>query len=157
MAAEPPNARRAFLSVLAQALGAFAAAMAVIPGLGFLAHPLRKQTIRGSDSPLRVANERDVKPGRPVRVTAVGPRQDAWMRLDKVTLGSLWLVRASENGFASIQDHNRRLATQRHHSILICADGLKSDNAFFFAYRRHGARCGDCVVDKHRSDKPHGL
>jgi menaquinol-cytochrome c reductase iron-sulfur subunit len=98
MAAEPPNARRAFLSVLAQALGAFAAAMAVIPGLGFLGHPLRKQTIRGSDSPLRVANERDVKPGRPVRVTAVGPRQDAWMRLDKVTLGSLWLVRASENG-----------------------------------------------------------
>jgi Rieske Fe-S protein len=98
MAAEPPNARRAFLSVVTQALGAFAAALAVIPGLGFLASPLRKPTVVGSDNPLRVANEREVRPGRPVRVTAVGARQDAWTRLEKVTLGSVWLVRASEDG-----------------------------------------------------------
>ena len=41
---------------------------------------------------------RDVKPGKPLRVTAVGPHEDAWLRLDKVTLGSLWLVRTVEDG-----------------------------------------------------------
>jgi len=39
-----------------------------------------------------------VKPGKPLRVTAVGAREDAWLRLDKVTLGSLWLVRTVEDG-----------------------------------------------------------
>ena len=70
----------------------------MIPGLGFLGHPLRKQTIRGADTPLRVANERDVKTGQARARDRGRQRQDAWMRLDKVTLGSLWLVRASENG-----------------------------------------------------------
>jgi Rieske Fe-S protein len=31
-------------------------------------------------------------------VTAVGAREDAWLRLEKVTLGSAWLVRAVEDG-----------------------------------------------------------
>jgi Rieske Fe-S protein len=97
MAAEPPDERRAFLKLLTAGLGAIAGALAVIPGLGFLASPLGRRTV-GGGNPLRVASTRDVKPGRPLRVTAVGPRDDAWLRLDKVTLGSLWLVRAVEDG-----------------------------------------------------------
>jgi quinol---cytochrome c reductase iron-sulfur subunit, bacillus type len=97
MAAEPPDERRAFLKLLTAGLGAIAGALAVIPGLGFLASPLGRRTA-GGGNPLRVASTRDVKPGRPLRVTAVGPRDDAWLRLDKVTLGSLWLVRAVEDG-----------------------------------------------------------
>ena len=100
MAAEPPDARRAFLKVVTAGLGALAGALAVIPGLGFLASPLGRAARDGGAGgpPLRVASTRDVKPGKPLRVTAVGAREDAWLRLDKVTLGSLWLVRTVEDG-----------------------------------------------------------
>src|SRR5262245_48130810 len=90
------EARRAFLTMLSGGLGAIAGAFALIPGLGFLASPLRKPTGGSTDRPLRVANDAEVKPGKPLRVTAVGPREDAWMRLDRVTLGSVWLVRAND-------------------------------------------------------------
>jgi menaquinol-cytochrome c reductase iron-sulfur subunit len=98
MAPEKTEARRAFLSLLTAGLGAVAGAIALIPGLGFLAAPLRRTTTSGGDKPARVATERDVKPGKPMRVTATGERTDAWLRMDKVTLGSLWLVRANEGG-----------------------------------------------------------
>jgi Rieske Fe-S protein len=98
MAAAPPDERRAFLKLLTAGLGAIAAALAIVPGLGFLASPLGRAPGGRGGSPLRVASTRDVKPGKPLRVTAVGPREDAWLRLDKVTLGSLWLVRTVEEG-----------------------------------------------------------
>ena len=90
--------RRTFLAKLTAAFGALAGAIAVVPGLGFLASPLRRATIRGADNPLRVAADRDVRPGKPVRVTVVGQREDAWLRLDHVTLGSCWLVRSTDDG-----------------------------------------------------------
>ena len=103
MAAEPPDERRAVLKLMTLGLGALAGAVALIPGLGFLASPLRRAAGGGgagggAGRPLRVAAERDVKPGKPLRATAVGPLEDAWLRLDKVTLGSCWLVRATEDG-----------------------------------------------------------
>jgi Rieske Fe-S protein len=97
MAAESPADRRVFLKVVTTGLGALAAALAVVPGLGFLAGATRRQGGDGG-APLRVAGEREVKIGKPLRVTAVGTREDAWLRLDRVTLGSLWLVRAVEDG-----------------------------------------------------------
>ena len=97
MAAESPAERRVFLKVVTTGLGALAAALAVVPGLGFLAGAARRQGADGG-APLRVAGERDVKTGKPLRVTAVGTREDAWLRMDRVTLGSLWLVRAVEDG-----------------------------------------------------------
>ena len=98
MAAEPPDERRAFLKLVTAGLGVLAGAIAVIPGLGFLASPLGRAAVRGAGNPLRVAGEREIKPGKPLRVTAVGPHEDAWLRMEKVTLGSLWLVRAVEDG-----------------------------------------------------------
>jgi len=84
MAAESPAERRAFLKVVTTGLGALVAALAVVPGLGFLAGAARRPG--GAEG------------GAPLRVTAVGTREDAWLRLDRVTLGSLWLVRAVEDG-----------------------------------------------------------
>jgi menaquinol-cytochrome c reductase iron-sulfur subunit len=100
MAVESPDERRGFLKLMTAGLGAITAALAVVPGLGFLAGPLTRPGGRssGSGNPLRVAAERDVKPNRPLRVTAVGPHEDAWLRLDRVTLGSAWLVRTTEDG-----------------------------------------------------------
>jgi menaquinol-cytochrome c reductase iron-sulfur subunit len=97
MAVESTDERRGFLKLMTAGLGAVTAALAVIPGLGFLASTGRRSE-SGSASPLRVASERDVKPGKPLRVTAVGPHEDAWLRLEKVTLGSCWLVRATDDG-----------------------------------------------------------
>jgi nitrite reductase/ring-hydroxylating ferredoxin subunit len=126
MAVESPDERRAFLKkVVTTGLGALTAALAVIPGLGFLAGPglgflagpglrfpagpPRRSAGGAATGPLRVASERDVKPGRPLRVTAVGPREDAWLRFERVTLGSLWLVRAADDGpiraFSTICPH----------------------------------------------------
>jgi Rieske Fe-S protein len=96
MAEKSSQARRAFLTMLTAGLGAVAGALAIIPGLAFLASPLRRATIRGAGQPLRVATEGEVKPGKPLRVTAVGQRDDAWLHLDRVTLGSCWLVRPND-------------------------------------------------------------
>jgi menaquinol-cytochrome c reductase iron-sulfur subunit len=106
MAVDPPDERRSFLKLVTAGLGALTAGLAVIPGLGFLAAPglgflaapPRGRAGAPGGSPLRVAGERDVKPNRPLHVTAVGPHDDAWLRLDKITLGSCWLVRAAEDG-----------------------------------------------------------
>src|SRR4029079_15151294 len=109
MAVEPPDQRRAFLKLMTAGLGALTAALAIIPGFGFLCGPLGRRNRRGRGrplrgaarpgaGPLRVAAERDIKPNRPLRVTAVVPHEDAWLRMEKVTLGSAWLGRTSEGG-----------------------------------------------------------
>jgi len=109
MAPQPTEPRRAFLALMTAGLGAVAGALAIVPGLGFLASPLRKVATRAAENHSRVAAERDVKPGKPVRVTAVGQQEDAWLRMDKVTLGSAWLVRGAEGGpiraFSTICPH----------------------------------------------------
>lgn len=109
MANKTTEARRAFLGVLTAGFGAVVGALAVIPGLGFLATPLRRATTRGAESPIRVASASEVKAGKPLRVTAVGQREDAWLRLDRVTLGSAWLVRPTEGApikaFSTICPH----------------------------------------------------
>jgi menaquinol-cytochrome c reductase iron-sulfur subunit len=96
MEANVSDTRRRFMARVTAALGALAGAAAVVPGLGLLLAPLRKVTVQGAGKPVHVAGEREIRPGKPVRVTAVGEQQDAWLRLDRVTLGSCWLVRAAE-------------------------------------------------------------
>ena len=109
MVTKTTEGRRSFLSLLTAALGTVVGALAVVPGLGFLATPLRRATTRGGDEPTRVASEAAVKVGKPLLVTAVGRRQDAWLRLDRVTLGSVWLLRPSEGApikaFSNICPH----------------------------------------------------
>jgi Rieske Fe-S protein len=98
MAAASSDERRGFIKAIAGAFGAVMGGIALIPGLGFLASPLRKQTITGAGEPLRVASDADVKPGKPLKVNVVGQHGDAWLRLDHVKLGACWLVRTAEGG-----------------------------------------------------------
>jgi menaquinol-cytochrome c reductase iron-sulfur subunit len=90
------EARRGFLRGIVGMLGGLMGALAVVPGLAFLADPLRRPTVTGGGVPLRVASRRAVKPGKPLRVNVVGQQHDAWLRLDRVKLGSCWLVSAVE-------------------------------------------------------------
>jgi len=96
MIAKAFDTRRAFLARVTGALGALIGAATVIPGLGLLLAPLRKAVVTGAGRPLRVGRARDVRPAKPLRVPVTGQRQDAWLRLDNVTLGSCWLVRATD-------------------------------------------------------------
>ena len=109
MATKTSEGRRSFLGVLTAGLGAVVAALAAIPGLGLLTTPLRRVTTRGAEDPIRVASDAEVKVGKPLRATAVGRRVDAWLRLDRVTLGSVWLLRPSERApiraFSTICPH----------------------------------------------------
>src|SRR5262249_59624958 len=59
------------------------------------------------DEPLRVANLAEIKPGRPLRVTVVGDRTDAWLRLDNQKLGACWLVREGDRvrAFSTVCPH----------------------------------------------------
>jgi Rieske Fe-S protein len=100
--------RRTFLKLLTGGISALMGAVAAIPGLGFLAHPLRKETVTGGDEPLRVASVDEVQPGKPKRVNVVGQTHDAWLRLDSVKLGACWLVRSASGdlrAFSTVCPH----------------------------------------------------
>ena len=93
---EKADPRRGFLKVVVGGVSAVVGAVAAIPGLGFLAHPLRAKTVTGGDEPVRVsATAAELKPGKPVRVDIISGRGDGWMRLDKVKLGAAWLVKSA--------------------------------------------------------------
>jgi Rieske Fe-S protein len=85
--------RRGFLKFLTGAIGAVIGAIAVIPGLRFLAHPLQKETVTGGEEPVKVASTDDVRPGKPTRANVITQKRDAWLRLDAVKLCACWLVR----------------------------------------------------------------
>jgi menaquinol-cytochrome c reductase iron-sulfur subunit len=94
MAQGESELRRSFLKLVAGGVAAGIGVLAAIPGLGFLAHPLRATTVTGGDEPIRVsAVPADVQVGRPVRVDIVGERRDGWTRFDRMKLGAAWLVR----------------------------------------------------------------
>jgi Rieske Fe-S protein len=87
--------RRGFLKFLTGAIGAIIGAVAVIPGLRFLATPLTKEMVTGGEEPLRVASLDQVEPEIPLRVNVVGQRNDGWLRQDSVKLGACWLTRSA--------------------------------------------------------------
>lgn len=97
MEANTSDTRRTFLARVTAALTALAGAAAVLPGIGLLLAPLRKRAPDGARGPVRVAGQRDISSDKPLRVAAVGSQHDAWLRLDRVKLGSCWLVRAGES------------------------------------------------------------
>jgi Rieske Fe-S protein len=96
MPAKTSAARRAFLTTLTASFGAVAGALALVPGLGFLFGPLRRAAAQGTGDRIRVAADREVRSGRPLRVAVRGTQQDAWLRADRVVLGACWLVRATD-------------------------------------------------------------
>ena len=64
--------------------------------LGFLAHPLRKETVTRGRDPIRVATKDEIQAGKPLRVNVVGETHDAWLKMDAVKFGACWLVKAPD-------------------------------------------------------------
>jgi menaquinol-cytochrome c reductase iron-sulfur subunit len=90
--------RRRFLKTVTGLLGGLVTAVAAIPGLALVLHPLRRDTARRERPPRRVARLRQLAPMRPLRVDVRGELIDAWSRIPDVKLGSCWLVRGAEAG-----------------------------------------------------------
>ena len=111
MADHTPEPRRSFLKLLTGGFSAVIGAMAAIPGLKFLAHPLRKETVTGGDEPLHVALKDEVEPGKPKRVNVIGQTHDGWLKSDGVKLGACWLVKsAAGDDIKAAIDHRPHLA-----------------------------------------------
>jgi Rieske Fe-S protein len=101
MAIDPPtpSERRGFLKTVTAWLSAAMGAVVALPGLGFLASPLSRETVRGGGgTPLRVARLSELKPGKPLRCDVRGELHDAWSRVPDVKLGSCWLVKSETDG-----------------------------------------------------------
>jgi Rieske Fe-S protein len=90
--------RRGFIKAVTGWLGAALGALVAVPGLGFLAHPLRRDTVRGGKTPVRVAGADELKPDVPLRCDVRGELLDAWSRIPDVKLGSCWLVKSEADG-----------------------------------------------------------
>ena len=88
------ESRRGFLKIVTAWLGGMLGAVVAVPGLVFLSHPARRETVRGGTGPLRVASLAELKAGRPVRCEVRGELVDAWSRLPDVKLGSCWVIKA---------------------------------------------------------------
>jgi nitrite reductase/ring-hydroxylating ferredoxin subunit len=94
-----PSERRGFLKTVTGWLGAAMGAVVTLPGLGFLASPLVRETVRGGGgTPLRVARLTELKAGKPLRCDVRGELIDAWSRIPDVKLGSCWLVKSEGDG-----------------------------------------------------------
>jgi menaquinol-cytochrome c reductase iron-sulfur subunit len=93
-----PEGRRGFMKTITGWLGAAVGAVVALPGLGFLASPLRRETVVGGKTPLRVAGTNELAPGKPLRCDVRGQLIDAWSRLPDVKLGSCWLVKSQGDG-----------------------------------------------------------
>jgi Rieske Fe-S protein len=92
------DGRRGFMKTVTGWLSAALGAVVAIPGLGFLASPLRRETVTGGKTPLRVAGTAELKPGKPLRCDVRGQLIDAWSRQPDVKLGSCWLVKSEADG-----------------------------------------------------------
>jgi Rieske Fe-S protein len=99
--------RRGILKTLTGLLGTIVSAMVAIPALRFLWHPVSHKMTSNGEEPLRVANLDELRPGQPVRVTVIGGRSDAWLRLENQKLGACWLVREGDQvrAFSTVCPH----------------------------------------------------
>jgi menaquinol-cytochrome c reductase iron-sulfur subunit len=86
--------RRGFLKLVTGLIGGVLGAVATLPGVALLLHPLRRETVKGGKEPLRVASLKELKPNQPLRVDIRGELIDAWSRLPDVKIGSCWLVKS---------------------------------------------------------------
>ena len=99
--------RRGILKALTGILGTIIGAVVAIPGVRFLWHPVSHKMQSSGEEPIRVASLDDIKAGHQLRVTVVGGRSDAWLRLENQKLGACWLVREGDKvrAFSTVCPH----------------------------------------------------
>lgn len=94
----PPDrdARRGFLELATRLLASAVGAVIAVPAIRFILHPLGESAGSLDHETIRVAARRELNPRRPVRVSVFGELHDAWTRVDRIKLGTAWLVQSGE-------------------------------------------------------------
>ncbi len=86
--------RRGLLAWASSAIAAALGAAVALPAFAFFTFPARRRTVEGGDEPIDVGAIDALPDGKPVRVPVVAARlRDAWVALNGVTLGAVWLTR----------------------------------------------------------------
>ncbi len=93
----PDRGRRRLLVLGVGGLGAGVGAISAVPGVAFLAFPLKHATVSGSDAFLAAGQAASFEEGKPVKVDLYADRDDAWNRLVQMKVGSVWVVREGES------------------------------------------------------------
>jgi Rieske Fe-S protein len=88
-AAELP--RRGFLGFATIALGSLMGLVLAVPGVAYLASPLRRKGREGGLATLTRLSQLEV--GVPRSFAIIEDRQDAWVKYPKEPVGSVWLIR----------------------------------------------------------------
>lgn len=93
---EENTGRRSFLKTINILIGGTLAAVAAIPGIGYLLHPLCKDSITFKSQESRLGLINSFKVGTPKKITISAGRRDAWLTTPAVTVGSVWVIRTQE-------------------------------------------------------------
>lgn len=104
----PTPARRRLLQWVTGFLGVAVSGLLGFPALRFFSYPLRRETVHGGEEPIAVAEFARLPEGVPVRATVIAPaRYDAWVRIDRVALGAVWLIRrgSTVTAYSSVCPH----------------------------------------------------
>ena len=87
----PEVPRRGFLGFVTIAVGTLMGVVLAVPGLAYLASPLRRRGREGGFVTLTRLSQLAV--GAPRSFTILEDRQDAWVKYPQEPVGSVWLIR----------------------------------------------------------------
>lgn len=97
MGAQQSQTRRSFLSLLSGIGGAAIGLLLAVPGVSYIADPLRRAGKSGKKGRwVSVGSLEGVPADRPVQLPVIGDQTDAWTRSQGVRLGTVWLRREGE-------------------------------------------------------------
>ena len=89
----PATARRRFLQVGAASLCAGTCAAVLVPGIRMIAYPLGTETVTGRGRFIAAGAARQFVEAVPVKIDLITERSDAWNRIERAKIGSVWVIR----------------------------------------------------------------
>lgn len=105
---KPDQEKRNFLMIFSAFIGSVITIAISFPVIGFLFHPLRKETVHGGEGFVRVGDVADLATGKPQKVTIRSAKMDGWNRFDDIVIGAAWLIKqpgGDVSGMSTICPH----------------------------------------------------
>ncbi len=93
--------RRTALKILVGTGSALVAALLTVPGVGYVLDPLLRRRSR-EDEFKEIGEASILRDDRPVSVTVIGEKRDAWTRAPNQRLGSVWLQKKGDGSVLAL-------------------------------------------------------